>query len=80
MSGVDQVDRAVYQSPENGIAEAVCYPKSGETVTLRGGYGEATVARVDRRRHFPVILDDAPFPAVPKRTIVEYSQRVENAE
>jgi hypothetical protein len=70
----------LYHDAENGIAEAVGYPECGETVTLRDGYGEATVARVDRRRHFPVILDDAPFPAVPKRTIVEYSERVDNGE
>jgi len=80
MSGVDQVDRAVYQSPENGIAEAVCYPKSGETVTLRGGLRRGYC----RPRRPPPALPShtrrRPFPAVPKRTIVEYSQRVENAE
>ena len=72
----EQGDDEVYHDPENGIAESVQYPEAGETVTLRGGYGEATVARVDRRRIFPVILEDAPFPSVAKRTIVEYGERV----
>ena len=74
----EQDEAGVYHDPENGIAESVGYPEVGETVTLRGGHGEATVERVDRRRHDPVILRDAPFPAVQKRTIVEYSERVDD--
>jgi len=66
-----------YLEPVNGIAEAIDYPEPGETVTLRGGYGEAVVERVDRRRNRPVILEaPQPFRAVKKRTVVEYSRRV----
>lgn len=67
-----------YLDSVNGIAEAISYPDAGEEVTLRGDGGTAVVERVDRRRNFPVILNkNHPFRTVRKRTIVEYSQRVE---
>lgn len=80
MSESTEDDKVIYQDPENGIAKSVGYPDAGETVTLRDGSGEATVERVDRRRHFPVILTESVYPAVPKRMIVEYSRRVDDAE
>jgi len=64
-----------YLETVNGIAEAISYPNAGEEVTLRTGES-ATVERVDRRRHHPVILKQHPFGMVQKRTIREYSRRV----
>lgn len=69
-----------YLEPVNGIAEAINYPEAGEEVTLRGSGETVTVARVDRRRHHPIILDNHPFGLVRKRALVEYSERVEPEE
>lgn len=79
MSGKSQPPTATertYLEPVNGIAEAISFPDAGEEVTLRTGE-TATVARVDRRRHHPVILENHPFRNVKKRTIREYSKKVE---
>lgn len=75
-------DGEIYHNAVNGIAESVHYPEAGETVTLRSNAESdretVTVERVDRRRTLPIILKEHVYGSVARRTIVEYSKRVEN--
>lgn len=77
LSSEDEASEERYLPPDNGIAEAISYPDAGEEVTLRGSGETVEVARVDRRRTHPVVLKDHLFGTVQKRSLVEYSQRVE---